>query len=212
MAPAIAEETTTTTTFNAKYPTAKAQWSFTLSTVLDKPVEEVIKKLGRIECFEKVMKVNPVCKEYKEVGRDWVGVVGEIGDARLREEVQQVQVRVQDGAQPEVGGERRFERIRFEGKDSLTAFWGLLEDVIWQRGTYVWDEGNRVGLWEVTTTSDDEDKDKPGMESWLRKVITFKDGGDGKRTKVEEFVEGYSKEKLRILEGFAKRYTRDLHR
>jgi len=189
-------------TFNAKYPTAKPQWSFKLSIVLDKPIAQVVSKLGGLDNFQTLSRLNPVCIDYTEVGRDWVTIPGSLDTVRVRESPSS------SGAGEEAilaDGGKQYPRINFTAKDRLTAFWGLMSGVVQQRGTYVWDEEANMALWEVTTT------DTPGLETWARKVVKFVDDGNGK-TKVEEFLEGYSKESLQILEGVAKRYTKNIHK
>lgn len=188
--------------FHAEYPTAKPQWSFNLSITLNKPVDVVASKLGGLDNFETLTKLNPLCMGYNEVARDWVVISGPLSNARVRE----IPSYPDNNAEATLlEGGKKYERLRFEAKDRLTAFWGLLSGVTVQRGTFVWDEQEKIGLWEITTT------DVPGEETWARKVVKFVDGGNG-NTRIEEFVEGYSKETLQILEGFAKRYTRDLHK
>jgi hypothetical protein len=188
--------------FKAKYPTAKPHWSFKLSTVLDKPIAQVVSKLGGLENFETLAKLNPVCVGYTEVARDWVIVPGPLDAARVRES----EPSPSRGAGAEASdGRKQYPRIKFTAKDRLTVFWGLMSGVVQQRGTYVWDEESKMALWEVMTT------DTPGLETWTRKVVNFRDDGNG-NTKVEEFVEGYSKESLQVLEGVAKRYTRNIHK
>ncbi|KXN91114.1 hypothetical protein AN958_02890 [Leucoagaricus sp. SymC.cos] len=148
------------------------------------------------------MKLNPVGMEYHQVGRDSVVVQESLADARVRE-LPACSENDMEGIV--IGDGKKYERIHFRARDKLTAFWGLLSDIIIQRGTYVWDEDEKIGLWEVTVI------EKPGIETWARKVIRYLDENGGK-TKVEAFVEGYSKEALKILEGVTKKYTKDLHR
>lgn len=187
------------TTFNERYPTAKPQWSFKLSIILDKPFNEAVSKLGGLDNFGTLAQLNPVCIEYHEVARDQVVLPGPLADARVRE------MPSSTGGDAEAEGGKKYERIKFKAKDRLSAFWGLLTDITHQRGTYVWDEEEKMGLWEVTIT------DTPGLETWARKTVRFVAEGEGK-TMIEEFVEGYSKEPLQILEGLAKKYTRNLHK
>ncbi|KAF9454466.1 hypothetical protein P691DRAFT_754697 [Macrolepiota fuliginosa MF-IS2] len=189
--------------FNERYPMAKPQWSFSLSIVLDKPLDEVVSKLGGLDNFEMLSRLNPVCVEYTEAGRDEVVLPGPLEGARVRESPASSSSDVAEAALVEGG--RKYGRINFRAKDRLTVFWGLLAGIVQQRGTFVWDEEKKLGLWEVTTT------DTPGMETWARKLVRFVDAGDGK-TRIEEFLEGYSKESLQIFEGLAKRYTRNLHK
>lgn len=159
-------------------------------------------KLGGPDNFEVLARLNPVCIEYTEVARDCVIIPGPLDAARVRESPSS------SGAGAEatlVDGGKQYPRINFTAKDRLTVFWGLMSGVVQQRGTYVWNEEEKTALWEVTTT------DTPGLETWTRKVVKFLDDGSGK-TRIEEFVEGYSKETLRVLEGVAKRYTRNIHK
>ncbi len=198
--------------FKTKYPTAKPHWSFELSTtILNKPVEQVVSKLGGLDNFEKIARLNPVCVEYTEVARDWVDVPGSLDTARVRESSPSPP----SSSSPRPGACRAettlidegklYPRIKFTAKDRLTIFWGLKSGVVQQRGTYVWDEETKMALWEVMST------DTPGLETWTRKVVKFLDDGNG-NTRVEEIVEGYSKESLQALEGVAKWYTRNLHK
>ncbi|KAF5362184.1 hypothetical protein D9756_002174 [Leucocoprinus leucothites] len=202
--------------YNARYHTLEPQWSFTLSVILDGSVDEVATKLGRFDGFETAMRLNPVCFEYKELARDWVVLPqGQtLSDARVRE-VPGCSANPGEDATITPGnveGGRRYERIQFEAKDVLKAFWGLMSGVVIQRGTYVWDEDEKMGLWEVTNL------DKPGMEAWLRKIIRFESvpegggvDGKGERTRVVEICEGYTWERLHLFEWLAERYTKDLH-
>lgn len=200
--------------FKAKYPTAKPHWSFKLSIVLNKPVAQVVSKLGGLENFEVLTRLNPVCVEYTEVTRDWV-IVPESEEEESSLDTARVRESPPSSLSPGAGaktvnsslidGRKQYPRIKFTAKDRLTVFWGLMSGVVQQRGTYVWDEETKTALWEVMST------DTPGLETWTRKVVSFLDDGNG-NTKVEEFVEGYSKESLQILEGVAMRYTRNIHK
>ncbi|XP_006461682.1 hypothetical protein AGABI2DRAFT_118544 [Agaricus bisporus var. bisporus H97] len=154
--------------------------------------------------------LNPVCLEYKEVGRDWVGPItsdssGKLENARVRE---MIEVSQEDLSDEEKKKKLYYRRIKFEGKDSVVAFCGLVSDVTEQKGTFVWDEEGRVGVWEVRALNPVGRED---IDSWARKVIRFREDGD-ESTKIEEFVEGYSVEKFRFLEGVTKRFTKDLHK
>jgi hypothetical protein len=92
----------------------------------------------------------------------------------------------------------------------LIAFCGLLEAVTAQRGTFVWDDERRIGLWEVEVLNSGGGGGKGDVDSWARKVVRFRRDGEG--TRIEEFVEGYSKESVKILEGLTRRFTRNLHK
>ncbi|KAJ3559954.1 hypothetical protein NP233_g11134 [Leucocoprinus birnbaumii] len=190
--------------YNARYPTLKPNWSFELSTVLDGSVDEVASKLGPLDKLETVMKLNPVCFEFVEIARDWVVVPKgqKLGDVRVRE------VPGDTSNHDSENKGRRYERVRFEAKDTIKAFWGLMEGVVIQRGTYVWDEKKKLGLWEVSSI------DKPGMEAWLRKVVKFEGvNEDGKKkTRVVEICEGYTRERHHLFDWLAERFTKDLHR
>ncbi|EKM81553.1 hypothetical protein AGABI1DRAFT_105105 [Agaricus bisporus var. burnettii JB137-S8] len=198
---------------NDDYSKSKSQWSFTLSRTIKKPIDVVLRNLGGLDNFAKLMMLNPVCLEYKEVGRDWVGPItsdssGKLENARVREMIEVSQEDLMVLSDEEKKKKLYYRRIKFEGKDSVVAFCGLVSDVTEQKGTFVWDEEGRVGVWEVRALNPVGRED---IDSWARKVIRFREDGD-ESTKIEEFVEGYSVEKFKFLEGVTKRFTKDLHK
>ncbi len=186
--------------FNENYPNSTPHWSFELSTTLDRPLNEAVARLAGVNNFEACMKLNPTCTEYAVVKRDRVVVKGDLSTARVREFPSAPEGNDTSGDE----GTKEYERVFFTAKGKIKMLWGLLSTTVLDRGTYVWDEETKTGLWEATGT------DNPKNEIWVKKVMKFTEDGPTK-TKVVEAVEGHCPSPLPIFENLAMSFCKDIH-